>query len=258
MHYQETLPDPRLRRWVKLYWQIEINRAPAPGLPVPVVPDGSSELIVILARTGPFEADRYVYGQLTGPLNLTFPKGMKVFGVKFQPWGAAAFFRMPMIELSARPTPLADLNLDLENNLQCYFYKPRIFSLNVERMNQILGKFLFAKEPSQSLEIFSEYMHNALTGSWTSRTWLDQGPWTRRTLERRFGELVGLSPLMFHAIERFRRCRNNIGNEASTATELALDFGYYDLSHLDKDARRFTGQTSSCFLGGERTASPFA
>lgn len=257
MHYQETLPAANLRNWIKLFWQIEVSENHGGGMPVPVVPDGSPELIIILEKTSPLLPDRYVYGQLTGPLHLTLPEGMKIFGVKFQPWGAAAFFRVPIIELSTQRTAVADLNRDLEQELQGGFIKPENFFLNVRMMNQILGKFVSTKAPSQSLETFVGYMHKALAGSWHSRTWLDQSPWTRRTLERRFSQMVGVSPLMFHAIERFRRCRTYAATKPGPVTDLALDFGYYDLSHLDKDARRFTGLTSSSFLGGEPSPSPF-
>jgi AraC-like DNA-binding protein len=73
--------------------------------------------------------------------------------------------------------------------------------------------------------------------------------WSQKHLISQFREHIGLAPKAFarvmrfgHAVERLRR-----GKHASL-TDLALDCGYYDQSHFDRDFRVFSGVTPTDLL----------
>jgi AraC-like DNA-binding protein len=78
--------------------------------------------------------------------------------------------------------------------------------------------------------------------------------WSRRHLTARFSEQVGLPPKTLARLLRFGRAARLLGvgppsheqgGEArgapSTLTEIALDCGYYDQAHLNRDVREFAG-----------------
>jgi AraC-like DNA-binding protein len=63
--------------------------------------------------------------------------------------------------------------------------------------------------------------------------------WSRRQIERRFLDDVGVPPKIFAAVSRFRRAEAMLRAGVSPA-EVALACGYYDQSHLANEIRRFS------------------
>src|SRR5436190_23474652 len=110
MNYQETLPSPRLAGYVKCYWALEFNGVDA-SEPEPVVPDGCIEIVFNLADrfrrfygNGDVEVQpsSLIAGQMRESI-LIGPSGeVRLFGVRFQPAGACAFFRFDMSDLANR------------------------------------------------------------------------------------------------------------------------------------------------------------
>jgi AraC-like DNA-binding protein len=68
--------------------------------------------------------------------------------------------------------------------------------------------------------------------------------WSRRHLAARFREHVGLAPKAFGRILRFRHAaRELVRPDGRSLAEIALDCGYYDQAHLNRDFREFSGRT---------------
>ncbi|MDP1829790.1 MAG: helix-turn-helix domain-containing protein [Archangium sp.] len=63
---------------------------------------------------------------------------------------------------------------------------------------------------------------------------------SERQLERRFRARVGISPRAFASLRRFERAVA-LSKHTASLTELALEAGYYDQSHFNRDFRRFAG-----------------
>ena len=68
--------------------------------------------------------------------------------------------------------------------------------------------------------------------------------WSRRHLFARFREQTGLPPKVFARILRFQRAATLMAAaEGPSLCEIALDCGYYDQAHLNRDFRAFAGRT---------------
>jgi AraC-like DNA-binding protein len=73
--------------------------------------------------------------------------------------------------------------------------------------------------------------------------------WSRKRLAARFREQIGLPAKACARILRFRRAVRLLERDDVTRfTEIALDCGYFDQAHLNRDFRRFAGSTPSEFL----------
>jgi AraC-like DNA-binding protein len=72
---------------------------------------------------------------------------------------------------------------------------------------------------------------------------------TRRQLERRFLDAVGMTPKTFAQVVRFQRVLAALGGARPRWADVAAACGYHDQAHLIRDFRRFTGTTPSAFLG---------
>jgi AraC-like DNA-binding protein len=68
--------------------------------------------------------------------------------------------------------------------------------------------------------------------------------WSRRHLFARFREHTGLPPKVFARILRFQRAAALMARpDGPSLCEIALDCGYYDQAHLNRDFREFAGRT---------------
>jgi AraC-like DNA-binding protein len=73
---------------------------------------------------------------------------------------------------------------------------------------------------------------------------VDETGWSRRHLAARFREEVGLAPKPFARILRFRHAaRELVRPDGRSLAEIALDCGYYDQAHLNRDFREFAGRS---------------
>jgi AraC-like DNA-binding protein len=68
--------------------------------------------------------------------------------------------------------------------------------------------------------------------------------WSRRHLFARFREHTGLPPKTFARILRFQRAAKLLADpHGPSLCQIALDCGYYDQAHLNRDFREFSGRT---------------
>jgi AraC-like DNA-binding protein len=73
--------------------------------------------------------------------------------------------------------------------------------------------------------------------------------WSRRHLERRFDEHVGLAPKRLSRLVRFTRVIDVVRNrDRVNWAQVALGCGFYDQAHFNHEFRAFTGVTPNDFL----------
>lgn len=70
---------------------------------------------------------------------------------------------------------------------------------------------------------------------------------SERQLERRFRDRVGMSPKRFASLRRFERAVQ-IATASRSLTRAAMEAGYYDQPHFNRDFRRFAGMTPRAWL----------
>ncbi|MFH8384557.1 helix-turn-helix domain-containing protein [Kitasatospora sp. NPDC018058] len=89
------------------------------------------------------------------------------------------------------------------------------------------------------------------------RTLIDGSGWSRRRLELRFREHLGLAPKQAAGILRLQRTLRLLttpdGHPAGA--DLAALCGYYDQSHLDRTFRGMVGCSPREFLASRRSAA---
>ncbi|MBK6789044.1 MAG: AraC family transcriptional regulator [Betaproteobacteria bacterium] len=80
----------------------------------------------------------------------------------------------------------------------------------------------------------------------------------RRQLERRCQAVLGVSPKQFQRMVRFRQALSMaVTGGAARLTAVALDAGFYDQSHLARDARRLAGAPLGQLIAAARPDSPW-
>ena len=251
MRYEELPAPPTLAAHVHCLWRFEGEEA---GVEQAVPPDGRAELIVHIAR--PYEergadgawraqAPLLFAGQLTRPLLLRSRGEVAVLGVRFRPAGAWAFAGQPLAECTDRRIDLAALHGDAdatglravlakapaEARLELVIdYVARQIALRRGRRDGAVERCVERLLQSEGRVPLAEL--GALAGL------------SERQLQRRFAEVVGISPRTLGVVIRLRRVFEAL-REAPLATwsERAQAAGFFDHPQMARDFRRLLGKT---------------
>ena len=249
MRYRESAPDPALADVVDCLWTLD-GHAAADADADPVLPDGRPELIIHLGQ--PFEklttdgmAERQpaliFAGQLPEQLLLR-PRGhVAVLGVRFRPHGAAAFVDAPQHEVAGIPIALDDASVPLAKELDAV----RGFDDVDEAMVFVQALLIRAVDRSRidrrvalAVDAIGRRCGQVSVNALAAATGL-----TRRHLERRFLQTVGVSPKRLARLARFQRALRllNRRDMPRGGTETAAACGYADQAHFIRDFRLLAG-----------------
>ncbi len=229
------------------------------------MPDGSPEIVFNFSDRfrsvkpdGNFETQprTLTAGQMTRHVTIGPTGAVDLFGVKFTPAGAYAAYGSPVCELTDRITDIAEIWAREEPLL----YERMAEAEKFEERASIFENFLAIRPRVNgrcSLDI--EYAVREITekgGQVRLSEITSELGWSERRLERRFAEYVGLPPKRFARIVRFQRLLQMLTNEAEIdLAETALECGYYDQAHMNRDFASFAGTTPTEFLRTENQLS---
>ena len=166
--------------------------------------------------------------------------------LKFTPLGAYTLLGLPMNELSGRVVDIADVLGPAGRRLVEAVAEAPTW----ERRFVLLDDFWrrrAADGPAPSPEVARVWQRLTASGGRTP-----VGPlaaevgWSNRHLITRFKEQVGLAPKSVGRIVRFQRLLDRLDRQP--LERLAVECGYYDQAHLNRDFREFTGLTPTAYL----------
>jgi AraC-like DNA-binding protein len=257
--YEEHAPDPAIAAHVHCTWLFEGEED---GVEQAVPPDGRCELIAHVGR--PYEErDRagawhaqpplLFAGQLTRPLVLRSRGAVSVLGVRFKPAGAWAFVGTPLSACTDRRLDLALLHGAADADaLQAALdaaadSRARIAALEryvAERVARHGDRRDAAVEACVDRMLASE-------GRVSPAELAASAGLGARQLQRRFAEVVGVSPRTLGGVLRLRRVFDALRDAPwSTWSERAQSAGFFDHPLMARDFRRLLGQAPSPWAAG--------
>jgi len=244
-------PHPGLRSYVRHYYgYVEATGSPLRRREFP-----SPQVVVILELGPPIRVfacgstsrwGRHPGGFAAGihdSFTITehdgFQRGLEV---PLTPVGAAVLFRLPMSELSRRVVDLRDLlpvrHRDLAERLEALPDWDARFDL-VER---VISERVDAARARTDAVVHALRWIEERGGTSGVRALAGELGFSRKHVIHLFREHVGVPPKLLARIVRFDRLIGHLRRGGTgTWAELALEFGYYDQSHLVRDVRQFTG-----------------
>lgn len=164
--------------------------------------------------------------------------------IVFEEGGAAAFFKMPLHELSGLSIALDDLapHQYIEEKLaEAKTHQERIAIVEQFLLSQLQIQTNDALIANAIQQIYSS------KGDIKIKNMLQTLPISRDPFEKRFRRITGTSPKHFSTIVRLRHLIDHY-SPAKSLTDMAYAAGYFDQSHFIKDFRQFTGQTPHEFF----------
>ena len=261
MNYQTFPPHPDLAAFVKSHWQLEVP-AGTSAEKQRVLPEGSIEMAFILAddvkrynAAGEFSIQprAMIIGQITEPFFVQPTGEVRSFAVSFYPYGFANFVDCPISELANKDTPLEALfgaeakALEQQVNAADNTAQ-RIAAVEDFLLNKLAESATVDRVVKSTVEALFE-----TKGRQPISAILEEQPTTRRNLERKFKQQVGMSPKQLSKVARMQAALQMLLNEeAESLTKIAYDNEYYDQAHFTKDFKEFTGNNPKDFLGDEQ------
>ena len=251
MQYEELRPIPRLRPIVECLWTLTGHAADLGGHDQPVLPDGRPELVLHLGD--PFERidvsgrrDQQptvlFAGQLTGQLMLRPTGRIRILGVRFHPFGASALGVAPMDRLSGLTIGVGDVSAPIARALARVQDATDDPSAAAALVQQSLVRLVDPGRIDDRVRYAVEAIGRRRGQISISRL-ASALSCTRRHLERRFLETVGVGPKRLARIARFQHALQLLdrSDQAPNGAATAAACGYADQAHFIRDFRDLAG-----------------
>jgi AraC-like DNA-binding protein len=200
--------------------------------------------IVLVISFGPgMQVDGRSYGSFVAGLHETAAiteHAGESHGVQayLTPLGAERLFRMPMGELANGGADLADLLGDADELAERLYEAPDRLAM----LEAFIARRVQDAPPVPPELEWSWRRLLASAGRVPVASLAEEVGWSRRHLAARFREHVGLPPKALARILRFERAAERLRRGADLA-DAALDSGYYDQAHFNRDFKAFAGVT---------------
>jgi AraC-like DNA-binding protein len=237
LHLREAT-SPAVRRLAGWYERVDhpVVRRELPG----------GRIVLVISFGPPLDVDGRSYGSFVAGLHesaaITEHAG-ESHGIQayLTPLGAERLFRMPMGELANGGADLSDVipgSAELAERL----YEAPDWPTRFELLERFIAERVEEAPPvPRELQWSWQRLLNS-DGAVPVAALAEEVGWSRRHLAARFREHIGLPPKALARILRFERAAERLRRGADLA-DAALDSGYYDQAHFNRDFRAFAGLT---------------
>jgi AraC-like DNA-binding protein len=258
MEYHEYPAGARLAPFVDRLWTLSGSGPEMAGATQPVLPDGRSELIIHFGDPfdrgsvdGAFERQSAIIfaGQLTGQLLLRPSGAAAVLGIRFHPFGASSLVDIPQHRVAGATPALEDIDGPLARALA----PVRSMTDQPARAIPFVRSVLERAIRPDRLDARVRAAAAAVAGSCGTlpvESLARLAGMSRRHLERRFLDDVGVSPKRLGRITRFQAVLHALqdGEPRARGAATAAQFGYADQAHFIREFRELAGCTPAGHL----------
>ena len=250
LSFLRLVPSPDLAEWVENFW---FMRGEGPGA-MPdghrILPDGCMEFVFQLADPfrerlpdGRFSLQPHLLlvGQMERRVDIEPSGSIHTVGVHFRPAGASAFVPGTMTRFTHCIEALGPaLGQDLEP-LAALLRAAATPEAQARVLEDFLRRLHLQAQDDPAMSRAAARL--SASGSLLDlETLARESGLSERQFRRRFEAAVGLRPKRFARLVRFQRVfEQRQENDARAWSEVALDCGYYDQAHFNRDFRAFTG-----------------
>lgn len=259
IRYKEYSPSIKFRDIISCFWTMGYeSNVSLPARDI-VLPDGCVDLLINSGRYFPridhhskreFEVKDYaLVGQRQHSIGVTPSVETDFFAIRFTPFGMQALLPFDsseitgdMLEECAILKGLIDpIRMILEKKISI---EEKIHLIEQDIDSQIRPDFIIKPIVAHATHEIIKHQ-----GDFNVKSFCLRHDIHKSTLEKSFLAQVGLRPKEFAAIVRFNHTHSMLkAGHYESLTQLALNCGYYDQSHMIKDFKRFSNHSPSKFL----------
>jgi AraC-like DNA-binding protein len=263
----ESAPHPSLRSHVRRYlgwWErrtTPLYRRELPSAEVPLIIsfDEPIRLFDVADRARSSSLGSFATGPYDAHVVVEAHGAQGGIQIDFTILGMRLFLNRPLADLANRGVALEDIFGTSGRRLTAELHDTLTWEARFDRLDREIGSRIAAAIPPahQVLCTWKRIVDSG--GRLTIRSLVEETGWSQKHLIGQFREHIGLAPKMFARVMRFGRAVDRLRRrDHPSLTDLALDCGYYDQSHFDRDFHAFAGTTPTelvSSLGGSSFSS---
>ncbi len=179
--------------------------------------------------------------------------------VDFTILGARQFLGIPLDELTNRAIALDDVFGPADRGLTAALQEAPDWDERFDLLDRAIARRMQAARPLPRELAWTWDRMLRTSGHVAMRSLSSDLGWSHRRFIARFKEDVGLAPKVFARVLRFHRAVETLkARESRRLSDVALDCGYYDQAHFDRDFRAFAGVTPTELVRSLRPDGGFA
>ncbi|MBT8220775.1 MAG: helix-turn-helix domain-containing protein [Bacteroidia bacterium] len=254
---KEYTPSPFLAPFVDKYYRGSFNTLAEPNRSFKIIPNGCLELIIHLKELYcklptdnhlAYTPDYMLIGMFSRAYQVHFSETVPIFSIRFKPEALPYILRIRGSEIFEN---YGDIEAVLENKFLDFCHQIReeksvgamiarteIFLLNIISKQKVEENYV-----TRAARIISNAQINNVQEISTKVNI------SRRQLERKFRELIGISPKQYLRLIRINKVMQMLEqNQSLNLTDIAYHCGYFDQAHFIKDFKHITDQTPSSYI----------
>lgn len=251
MKIEEYFPAGRLKPYIKSYKIIEssgeiVNRV-VPGTSFAVAFRFKGQISYLNPSGKMILPVATLSGMRKSVRLINYAPQTSALIVLFKETGVPAFFSQPLHELFERSVPLdnffacSEISLIEEQLAEANDNRERIATIE----QFLFSKVFYGKTDKLVSEAITKIQANS--GLLRIKELAESLFISQDAFEKRFRKATGTTPKQFSSIVRLKSIIHQ-NFSPSSFLDIALENGYYDQSHFNKDFKLFTGQTPTDFF----------
>lgn len=243
--YRSYEPADELSPFIECYWSWHVE-TDFDALD-DIFPDASPEFIVHLGSipyvqttAGEWQKQHraFLYCAAHKALTLSVRGPMKIFAIRFRPWGVSRFSNVSMVKMLDRPVPpaesLNELGEDLVKSLCA-------LTTDSDRVEVADRKLRSALQSDSQIEPRLKMLLDAAEGGRCSSSEMARRlSVSDRSFTRLWRDVVGIQPRKFVQLMRFHKALELINN-GTALKQVAADCGFSDQAHMARQIKAITG-----------------
>lgn len=198
--------------------------------------------------------DTFVAGMHESPAVTASPASSWGVQVNFTPAGAYQLLGLPLDELANRSVALSDILGSDATELTERMREAPDWESRFDLLDRSLTRRMLAAEPASEGVAWAWNKLASTAGSTPTGEIARELGWSRKRLIAEFRRYAGLPPktvariMRFSRAERMLRARPDARSSGGLA-RIALECGYYDQAHFNREFRGFAGATPTQYIG---------
>ncbi|MGL1864107.1 MAG: helix-turn-helix domain-containing protein [Pseudodesulfovibrio sp.] len=263
--YNHFSPSDELAPYVACYWTIT-GDTKRPATKIRVLPDGCMDAIFDLTggltplgvQPDPQERpSAFITGVSSVPMVVSLPACPRIVAIRFKPGGAAPLINAPAWELAETSADIDDLMPGFANLATSLIGEVKAPKAMVRVMDKLLLERLHRVPKTDAITAHAVSAMARNLNSLRINTLVSEMGMTQKKLERTLLHHAGLTPKRLGRTIRFISAIHRLDTAPTTPlASLALDLGYSDQAHFNRDFKALSGLAPTRWLA-ERTSVDF-
>jgi AraC-like DNA-binding protein len=224
---QHYPPSKKLSEYIDTYWQI-VNESYQPIREV-IVPDGCMDIICKNSKL-------FIVGSMHKPKTVQIKANDFYFGIRFKASILPQIFGKEANTLIDQVVLLSEIDEILEQNLKGLVLHIDYLEAINEFFESYLLKCQFNEMVLKAIKVIDD--NHGISSLLELEESIGIGI---RQMERLFKKHVGYSPKQYAKVVRFFHIYHQIIKSNSNLSIEAVDAGYYDQAHFNKEFKKYAG-----------------